>query len=349
MRKRTGEFDFSRTKEASKMSINEQKKKQDCFPGRRLIDALRHQGAVTPRGVFGLPGAKGVKAKSDHIMRYLSEAQVFEITNVSDYYYSHTDQEEWDLFQDFPCVMPPFDCVWFEYKGPRVILSKEFGRQEQIGPLPTLGVLVCSMPAPDNEIVKNGTIQTVMVFYRPGGSETIFGAETTAAYFVDQAGVPTSHMANKVIYMGHTDAMGHAVQDLQYLQSAFTFAHPALLAMTFLNCKNTQVIQRSPDQKLSRIDVKKGRPPLVTFRTLEIEQVKQLVGYKQGQAGGLKKALHVARGHFKDYRERGLFGRTKGLFWWGPAIRGTSSAGTVIKDYSIGGPLTSLAIKAGSK
>ena len=32
---------------------------------------------------------------------------------------------------------------------------------------------------------------------------------------------------------------------------------------------------------------------------------------------GLKRALHICRGHFKDYREgRGLFAKTHGIWWW---------------------------------
>jgi hypothetical protein len=53
----------------------------------------------------------------------------------------------------------------------------------------------------------------------------------------------------------------------------------------------------------------------------------------------MKQALHICRGHFKDYRQSGLFGRHKGVFWWDMAARGSAEQGIVDKDYRIaGGP-----------
>lgn len=37
----------------------------------------------------------------------------------------------------------------------------------------------------------------------------------------------------------------------------------------------------------------------------------------------------------KDYRQRGLFGKYHGLYWWDSHLRGASSAGQVIKDYRV--------------
>ncbi len=44
---------------------------------------------------------------------------------------------------------------------------------------------------------------------------------------------------------------------------------------------------------------------------------KQLAEAGAEGTGGLKRALHIMRGHFKDYREgRGLFGKVHGMWWW---------------------------------
>lgn len=43
-------------------------------------------------------------------------------------------------------------------------------------------------------------------------------------------------------------------------------------------------------------------------------------------------ALHWVRGHFKDYRETGLFGRAKGVYWWSPHLAGKADR-VVLKDY----------------
>jgi hypothetical protein len=44
---------------------------------------------------------------------------------------------------------------------------------------------------------------------------------------------------------------------------------------------------------------------------------KQLDAAGAKDPGGLPRALHIMRGHFKDYREgRGLFGKVHGMWWW---------------------------------
>ena len=58
-----------------------------------------------------------------------------------------------------------------------------------------------------------------------------------------------------------------------------------------------------------------------------------------GEQHDVKKALHICRGHFKDFREgRGLFGRTKGLFWWDAQVRGTIDAGISDHEYNVKAP-----------
>jgi len=46
-------------------------------------------------------------------------------------------------------------------------------------------------------------------------------------------------------------------------------------------------------------------------------------------------ALHWVRGHYKEYGEKGLFGKRKGVFWWSPHLAGDKRAGIVTKDYSL--------------
>ena len=54
---------------------------------------------------------------------------------------------------------------------------------------------------------------------------------------------------------------------------------------------------------------------------------------------GLKHALHICRGHFKDYRDgKGLFGRYKDIYWWESQVRGNGEHGVVLKDYNVNEP-----------
>ena len=55
---------------------------------------------------------------------------------------------------------------------------------------------------------------------------------------------------------------------------------------------------------------------------------------------GAKKALHICRGHVKDFRrsEKGLFGKYRDLYWWESHVRGTAKAGMVYSDYEVKSP-----------
>jgi hypothetical protein len=114
---------------------------------------------------------------------------------------------------------------------------------------------------------------------------------------------------------------------------------PALVCLNFLNCRNVRHVEHVPSPKLSRrCEALNGRPA-VRFYTLEIEPMKKVLE-DEGHVSenGLPKALHICRGHFKDYREHGLFGRQKGLYWWDAHVRGDVERGVVVKDYSVKAP-----------
>lgn len=57
----------------------------------------------------------------------------------------------------------------------------------------------------------------------------------------------------------------------------------------------------------------------------------------KAQETGLKKALHICRGHFATYGDDApLFGKHVGTFWKRMHIRGVAKEGMVAKDYKIG-------------
>lgn len=109
------------------------------------------------------------------------------------------------------------------------------------------------------------------------------------------------------------------------------------LAISLSHCKNVEVSQVSPPEKLSQKQQRRHGVPKVRYHVLEITPMRQVLR-NEGELikhGDLRKALHICRGHFKDYRERGLFGRNKGIYWWGEHARGSLYQGVVTKDYEI--------------
>lgn len=113
--------------------------------------------------------------------------------------------------------------------------------------------------------------------------------------------------------------------------------HLVLRAMSLLSCKNVHTVERPCDPKLvKRYEQRHGhkRP---RYYVLDIEPMKQKFRDANGGNDGiaLAKALHICRGHFKNFDEKPLFGKLKGTYWWAPSVRGSAEAGIVDKDYKI--------------
>jgi hypothetical protein len=145
--------------------------------------------------------------------------------------------------------------------------------------------------------------------------------------YLDEAGQAYSDL---LIASGPQDAA--SVRDILFPPFAF--------ALSMLHCKNVLIEDVTVPAKVQRKRQKRGRPNL-RFKTLTVEPLKKVParqsdGNAEGPTGTTQRALHIARGHFKDYRDGGgLFGRLHGLYWWEMHVRGTAAAGAVIKDYEV--------------
>lgn len=119
---------------------------------------------------------------------------------------------------------------------------------------------------------------------------------------------------------------------------------PIWFAVSLMHCKNVHLETiPAPHPKVQQKREKRGIPN-VTFKTLVVEPMRQQVRREAaanptGEQNHIKRALHIARGHFKDYRDGpGLFGKYKGLYWWDMHVRGSADSGVVVKDYKVQPP-----------
>ena len=113
--------------------------------------------------------------------------------------------------------------------------------------------------------------------------------------------------------------------------------HVPLLTLSFMNCKNVAVETVAPPARLNGARLKRGHPPLAAYKILKVHPTLRTVqGDGDPGPADLERALHICRGHFKDYSGgRGLFGRLSGVFWWDMAARGSQESGVVLKDYEV--------------
>lgn len=114
--------------------------------------------------------------------------------------------------------------------------------------------------------------------------------------------------------------------------------HPALLAISFMHCKNVSREDQTEAAGPTKKWLKRQKQPELRYYTLQINPMKEVLR-KDGncEVNGLKKALHICRGHFATYSEdKPLFGRIAGTVWRPSHVRGSADHGTVVKDYEIG-------------
>lgn len=114
--------------------------------------------------------------------------------------------------------------------------------------------------------------------------------------------------------------------------------HPMFLALSFMHCRNVRLDQEpAPPSKLQKARQRKGKKPLMRRHTIVIDPMKKvLAAAAVGSGRNLSpNAVHICRGHFKDFSQHGLFGKYRGVYWWPMQVRGNKDAGVVIADYAV--------------
>jgi hypothetical protein len=304
----------------------------------RLIDDIRLRGAQMP--VWVERDKEGLWAEyARRVLELLSnrELPVLLIDNVADYYYRGTGQEYWDLERDFPNLAPPFPAFWCEHKLTHTIHSDEKGDTDVsawLGKDARMGVLVMAL---DPAHQKGEGI--------PENAKWILWMDV----FIDYDHTHNAHAngPHGAIFMV-IDAEGRLIgrpwmqsyaptSDADVMRSFMTWLYPTFLAVSFLHCKNVKIEDNTVPKPLAKKQhARTGQWP-APYRTLIIEPLKQILR-REGKSDqhGLAKALHICRGHFRDYREgRGLFGRYHALVWTPMTVRGTKGKAAPAREIEV--------------
>lgn len=105
--------------------------------------------------------------------------------------------------------------------------------------------------------------------------------------------------------------------------------------MTFLNCRNIQVVDKPQFRSIARGYAKKGIPNIV-YKELVVTPMGRKTESGSGQCNKGIMPLHLCRGHIKTFTiERPLFGRIVGQFFWHAQMRGNKENGEINKDYKL--------------
>lgn len=110
-------------------------------------------------------------------------------------------------------------------------------------------------------------------------------------------------------------------------------------ALAMINCQNIVTDDHRVPEAFQKARKKRGKRPFVSFRTIRVDLDKtprHVAAEELPGGGGSTPRRHKKRGHMKDYRGgKGLFGRYKGVWYWGPSLAGSEEEGIVVSDYEV--------------
>lgn len=135
-------------------------------------------------------------------------------------------------------------------------------------------------------------------------------------------------------WMSHASA--HISKDESMQVAAASLVGWTTLAM--LNCANIKTTEHAAPDAFQKARVKGGKKPLVSYHTVrvDLDKTPRAIAAEGLPGDGPVPRLHRKRGHMKDYRGgKGLFGRYKGVWYWGPTLAGSEEEGVVVSDYEV--------------
>jgi hypothetical protein len=246
-----------------------------------------------------------------------------------------------DYYDVVSSMAPPFDKFFVEFQN----VSK-------ITDVYAWGCLITSIDQPDKIKYFDGDegkarwvldIKTFLQFYKHG---VILGPVAEHSVGLAEDGTWFRHGSGEFYWRGGLFGQQH--KDVVELSQHFKWATrymggliiPALLSISFMHCKNVETETITPPEKLSKKYRKRHGHDLIRYHVLDIKPIRRLLERHQtGASDDLRRALHICRGHFKTFTpDAPLWGRHVGTYWWAPQVRGSESAGIVLKDYRVNAP-----------
>lgn len=266
--------------------------------------------------------------------------EAFDITNILDTYWaSEMTETDW---QTLPNIAPPFRRYFMFGTAHKMVFKDEQGKRQEVPALEAtwrgrMGVLF------DAHRQANGHWY-VYAMVASGGTGRARWQPCLMSYEVFPDGrlaTSTGHAKGcfRFVVTKETERVLREKQftEEQYTTTMAAFVYPFAQATSILHCKNVTArrVTQLPPKSAGAFKRGHGGYSYSVLDIAPMQRTFQQEGVTPGSS--LIHALHMCRGHFKDYREgAGLFGRHKGLYWWEQNVRGAVEAGVHVKDYRVG-------------
>lgn len=263
---------------------------------------------------------------------------ILDVQNVADYYYEHYTTNYLDTYKDIPNIAPSWPSMWCEWSS------------TEDSSIATGGVLLKYFLAPEwlpysikwlvvgwcfNQFYLEPVWQEWMVVSSEGKLLPITPNCEYYPILCEFLKLPEEDYTKSSLIRDQPIHIAKPVStelDMDIFNGAFDIP---FLALSLAHCKNVKVVEKS--KRKPRLNSKQKTKVLYKYYTLLIEPMKKVLREEGNSSStGLPKALHICRGHFKDYREgKGLFGKIHGLYWWDQMVKGDIGQGKIIKTYKV--------------
>jgi hypothetical protein len=308
-------------------------------------------------GSGDLPGQVGLFWPIiERVQRDLRVIPIFLVENACRVYWD-SPKDAWKYREDFPNSSPPYPCFFMESTHPGSMVCDNGKTVSSMTWCPDQwGVMFwaeeCNgldfevypgsedmeptiRPPKEAEMVRlddaRWEMRCVLIGFQDGMPGIV------PAQMVFAIGPRGEMLADPTAYIGFVSNP----RDAEEAGSMFhSLLKPVLVSLSFLHCKNVVQIEHQPDGVINRERKKVGLKPFVRYHTINIEPMKKVLRTEgRIETEGLKRALHICRGHFSHYsEEKPLFGKYAGTFWVPAHVRGSLDEGLVVSDYNVKGP-----------
>ena len=314
----------------------------------RLLDALVSDIILPP-----LPAGTNFLSENEvfehnaALRPILTSATCIEATNVARFFDSSylTDGAFDSFWTDLKCLVPPYQRFFVEWEKPLIDSAKRMGTmflafapdQAEAMARQIIGEGARSTPAKIAEFRQNIRCRWIYLtldfleFNKTDGGGHISGLR--GPYHIGTISVAEDGTMLD-FWMSHATAKIPQNESMQVAAASLV----AWTTLSMLNCANIETIEHKAPDAFQKARKKSGKRPLVSYHTVrvDLDKTPRQIAAPSLPGDGTTPRLHKKRGHMKDYRRgKGLFGRYKGVWFWGDMTAGSADEGVVVADYKV--------------
>lgn len=330
----------------------------------QVVAASPKQWLLTPfidwhvrRG--GESAIKETEQSIELIRGLVEQATHIDASNTTAFYFE-APKCDWNYKEDFPTPVPPYPLMFVESRTPRQIFVDGDSLVSTEGMPELFGWLIETKDA--ESCGHSFSFPPSIKDCFPGGHPAIGVMEdarwlSRAALVMGKAGSPIytglivlmalgrsgELLFDPIVLTVNTESLhipGFTREEVER-SLVIPWLPPLMLALSILNWKGVVTKQTQANLVLDHERRRAKLKPFVRYHIIEIEPVTHVLRTIGGMStSGLKRALHVCRGHFATY-STSMLGRTleKPVTVWRPAhVRGSAKQGIVVSDYNVKAP-----------